>query len=130
MCGRVPLPVLRMLGQIDIGSLFVYSGAASAPDHISTTDTRGTRGNSAAGELRKPGAVEQKRLEMNRNNQKKIWKMASHCGGRRFESDQVHHEEASTVSWLLKPGFFLSNHSLKIRHGRYELPCRFLMLWG
>ena len=71
MCGRVPLPVLRMLGQIDIGSLFVYSGAASAPDHISTTDTRGTRGNSAAGELRKPGAVEQKRLEMNRNNQKK-----------------------------------------------------------
>lgn len=30
MCGGVPLSVLRMLRQIDIGSLFVYSGAASA----------------------------------------------------------------------------------------------------
>ena len=59
------------VGQIDIGGLFVYCGAVSAPDHISTTDTRGTRGNSAVRELRKPGALEQKRLEMSRNNQRK-----------------------------------------------------------
>ena len=50
---------------------FVYCGAASAPDHISTTDTRGLRGICAVGELQKPGVLEQKRLEISRNNQRK-----------------------------------------------------------